>query len=451
MEDATMLTRTVLCLTLVMAAPAAARLYGASALEEYVAREDGGPSWEKRRTMDRGGASVHVLSLVSQTWRGHKWRHNLFVIRPQKIVRPHEALLMVAGGSNRPGFEGKIPKELDLLVGVSEAVGSCVALLTQVPNQPLFDRLFEDECIAYTFDKYLRTGDKTWPLLLPMVKSAVRAMDAVQAYLRETEKISVRRFFVTGASKRGWTTWLTAAVDTRVAGLAPMVIDVLNIPAQMAHQLRCWGKYSEQIGDYTKLGIQERMTGKGGPDLVRMVDPYFHRRRIVKPKLIIIGTNDRYWPVDAACLYFFDLSGPKYLLYVPNAGHSLNLTVVPHLTAFTSQVMAGKELPAFSWSFERAGSLVMGKIILGTPCEKIALWRAGAPTRDFRSARWAVADTFEGEKDGCYFVVDLEKGGSAWTAFYAALTFKNHLGKPFVVCTTVGVYAAGEDGKEKKD
>ena len=40
----------------------------------------------------------------------------------------------------------------------------------------------EDAIIAYTWDKYMRTGDERWPLRLPMTKSAVRGMDMDQAY-----------------------------------------------------------------------------------------------------------------------------------------------------------------------------------------------------------------------------------------------------------------------------
>src|SRR6185295_4925509 len=94
---------------------------------------------------------------------------------------------------------------------------------------------------------------------------------------------TIRRFVVTGASKRGWTTWLTAAVDSRVAGIMPVVFDNLNFAAQMPNQLRAWGRYSEQLGDYTERSLQALIGTERGRELVARVDPYAYREALARP------------------------------------------------------------------------------------------------------------------------------------------------------------------------
>src|SRR5262249_16831414 len=150
--------------------------------------------------------------------------------------------------------QGGTPRAAGNILGVelSKKVGAPIAFLYGIPKQPLFGGKSEDALIAETFVRYLETKDGSWPLLFPMVKSLIRAMDALQAFAKEEWKFEVRDFVVTGASKRGWTTWLTAATgDKRVKAIAPLVIDTLNMPAQMENQLKAFGKPSEMIKDYT--------------------------------------------------------------------------------------------------------------------------------------------------------------------------------------------------------
>ena len=93
--------------------------------------------------------------------------------------------------------------------------------------------------VAYTWRKFIdlkRAGDPNadmWPLRLPMVKAVVRAMDATEDFLSKCDECIKRpdkttSFITMGASKRGWTTWLTGAVDKRVIAMAPIVMDAAN-------------------------------------------------------------------------------------------------------------------------------------------------------------------------------------------------------------------------------
>src|SRR5690348_15601678 len=107
-----------------------------------------------------------------------------------------------------------------------------------------------------------------------MVKSAVRGMDTEEAFALKQFGVKIERFVVSGASKRGWTTWLTAAVDPRVKGIAPMVIDTLNMKAQTQWAEQMYGRQSEEIKDYVELHLTERLDDQATTQLRSWIDPY---------------------------------------------------------------------------------------------------------------------------------------------------------------------------------
>ena len=147
--------------------------------------------------------------------------------------------------------------------------------------------------------------------------------DAVQALARKEFNQNIERFVVSGASKRGWTTWLSAAVDPRVQAIAPRVIDMLNLKAQTQWAQKVYGAQSDRIRAYTELHLIERMDDPRMVELRGRVDPYSYRARYAMPKLLLLGTNDPYWTVDSVHNYWDDLSEPKLVFQTPNAGHDL--------------------------------------------------------------------------------------------------------------------------------
>ena len=103
---------------------------------------------------------------------------------------------------------------------LGQASGLPVAVLFQIPNQPIGGRE-EDDLIAHTFEQFFMTGDPTWPLLFPRVKSVIRTMDALEQSTKGADD-PLTKFVLTGASKRGWTAWLAGAIDDdRIGGYDP--------------------------------------------------------------------------------------------------------------------------------------------------------------------------------------------------------------------------------------
>lgn len=408
-----------------------------SLLVGYVSRDDGAFAWVREgKTETPLGATIHELRLTSQRWKGITWRHTLLVVQPSKVTS--DVAVLVIGGGNT---ESKGDTQTRLIATtIAAQIQAIVAVLFAVPNQPLFDGLTEDNLIAHTFVKVLETGDKEWACLLPMTKSAVKAMDAVQQFAEKELGIKVNGFVVTGASKRGWTTWLTAVADPkRVKGIAPIVYDNLNIPAQMRHQREVFGGFSEQIREYEERGLLDLVVGDGkAQELIKLVDPYFYRERLTMPKLIINGTNDRYWALDAANFYFYDLPGEKHILYVPNAGHGLEGgldRVLRTLTAFFNRVAGRIAFPKLQWQWKQEGNS-MTLVIRSEPKPKeVLIWTAKAPTKDFRDAKWS-SQTINAANSEFKFTLNPPEQGFA--AAFAELVYEIG-GQSFSLCTTVRI------------
>jgi PhoPQ-activated pathogenicity-related protein len=392
-------------------------------LPAYVAKADPSFVWQMKGKTDSPLGTVYDLHLVSQVWQGIKWEHGLQVYMPPDVT-PTEAMFLFNTGG-RPSAE-------NAAFGLSLAakMKAPVAFLYGIPNQPLFDGKKEDALIAETFVRYLATGDEDWPLLFPMVKSLVRAMDALEAFADEEWNHKVTGFVVSGASKRGWTSWLTAAADPRVKAVAPMVIDTLNFPEQLPHQLKSFGRYSEQIADYTSRGLVPLPDTDAARRLWRMTDPFTFRDKLTVPKFMVLGANDPYWTVDALNNYWDGLRGDKWVCYVPNAGHNLTQSLadgqkdrsraVDSLAAFARAQLHGLPLPRLQWTHDDADGRPR-VTVRATPAPAGArVWLVDAPTRDFRQARWTEQPA---AVSGTTISAAVEKPASGYRAFFAELDY----------------------------
>ncbi len=447
---------TSLCLAgfLLQATASDAREPLSGPLAEYVAAKDDSYGWVKRSSGSVLTCQYIELTLTSQTWRGIVWKHQLFLVKPAQVnPAARHGLLMIGGGNWKeeladPKTQLKLPGEAQLLAIVAEHLKMPVAILLHVPQQPIFDGKREDQIISYTFREFLKTGEPNWPLLEPMVKSAVKAMDATQEAFKQEWGLDVATFTITGASKRGWTTWLTGAVDDRAVAIAPMVIDMLNMSKHTKLQRASFGgEPSEQINDYK--GLDELIDTPRGQALRKIVDPWEYRERLTQPKLVILGTNDRYWPLDACNLYWDDLKGEKYLLYVPNNGHSLpdRSRVVGGLNALNQRMITGKPLPKLEWGFTAGDSDLQLNVVSDMRPSRVRAWSTTAATRDFRNSNWTSTDAAVAD---AAFTHKLPLPASGYGALFGEAVFHEGTEQEFSLSTNIRIVpnaAAAGGGK----
>lgn len=416
-------------------------------LAQYVNKPDPAYRWAHASTVTNSDWSIFTLELTSQVWQGIPWTHQIQVYLPRGVQPGGLMMLWNTGGSPSLG---------NMLFGleIARKIKLPCAFLYNIPNQPLLGNKREDALIAETFVRYLQTGDGDWPLLFPMVKSVVKGMDALQAFSREEWKQPLTGFILSGASKRGWTTWLTAAVDTRLVGIAPVVIDTLNMPIQMEHQKRCFGQYSRMIKDYTEAGLVPVPDTERARRLWQMVDPYLYREKYTMPKLILNGNNDPYWTVDALNLYWDGLPAKKCVVYVPNAGHDLRqkdqpaeqerLRSLNALAAFTRHLVLKKPMPEMTWKHEDVEGRARLTVTTSLQPRGARHWIAESTSRDFRNSKWAEQPV---QVNGKTVAGSVSRDDNNYKAFYAELDYEID-GIPYQLSTQIRVLEPRSRGGE---
>lgn len=420
--------------------PYARETQNPTALDRYVAKPDPNYAWKVVRTDKEAGVTSYTIDLTSQQWRTEKevdrpiWKHWLTVSVPDSVKYP-TAMLFIDGGSNRKddqprGADGEMKK-------LAVETNTVTASVFMIPNQPLvFADSFgwgrsEDAMIAYTWDKFYRTGEQEWPARLPMTKAVVRAMDTVQTFVASSEGggHTVKDFVVAGGSKRGWTTWTTAMTDTRVKAIVPCVIDLVNVVKSFRHHYQALGSWSVAIGDYQSLGILNWLDTPENEALMKIIDPIYHLDRLQMPKLVMNAGNDQFFVPDSSQFYWNELLGPKYLRYIPNVGHGLDRDeAYKSLASFYHSVVADLPIPGYSFAIADDGTITAkveaasnGKVIAPSA---VKLWQAHNPeARDFRGFKAAYKESPLEESAPGVYTAKVPPADKGFTAYFVELTF----------------------------
>jgi len=298
---------------------------GFTCLEEYVNKPDDAFTWSD--TGERigehglfGSWTGYVLNFTSQKWLDpslvsrSEWWHQLLVIVPKNVEVLDTSVLWISGGYNGEDDDEVAIDSFDVQFMADIAVTNkmTTAILYQVPNQPIVfaedilqDTRDEDAIIAFTWWHFLFDPDYNaeYLLRLPMTKAAVKAMDAIQLFLTDENapeeiqgtNLNPTKYFVGGASKRGWTTWTTATVDPRVIGIMPTIMDELNFVKNIKHHWQSYGGWTFLFEDYWKLNLTQHFDDPKMQEMFDIVDAYEYRENMLMPKLVICGANDEFF------------------------------------------------------------------------------------------------------------------------------------------------------------
>src|SRR5262245_44810591 len=98
----------------------------------YVQKEDASFSWKLKEKLETPDGTIYDLQLVSQTWQGIKWEHDLQVFLPKGVKPGGKMLLWNQGGKASVGSTA-------FGMQLAKKAQAPVALLFGIPNQPLLE------------------------------------------------------------------------------------------------------------------------------------------------------------------------------------------------------------------------------------------------------------------------------------------------------------------------
>jgi PhoPQ-activated pathogenicity-related protein len=262
--------------------------------------------------------------------------------------------------------------------------------------------------IAYTWDHFLNDPSQPeWLVRFPMVKASVRAMDAVTEFMAQSDlvkskNVAIENFFVSGASKRGWTTWLVGAVDKRASFIIPIVLDAINFIQFSHHQWKSYGGWTFALSDYTDMNIMSRIDDPNMLLLAEQEDPYYFKERLTMPKLVVNAVLDEFQQPDDTHYWWSEMPEPKHFIMTPNAEHSMAtgiLEAVPAISAWMQYHLRGDVVPSFTWEINNSTGEIVATLDNHGIVHEASMWAAtscgtnvgnavndGGSRRDFRVA-----------------------------------------------------------------
>ena len=364
-----------------------------SSMEDYISSTKNEFSYEIDDIIYEEEWTGFHIKMISGEWLDKKkvedveWSHYVDIVIPKETQTETGIMFIDSGVTDETYFR------LDSIsLDYALKTKSIIVNIHNIPAQPINflasdqESFYEDDLIAYSWSQFLERGAKKedieWLPRLPMTRAVVRSMDLAQEIALQNNK-ELSDFVVSGASKRGWTAWTTAAVDDRVVGVVPMVIDMLNLVPSFENHYRSYGEFSPAVQDYVNYNIQDWMGTDEFKVLMSYIEPYSFLEKFTMPKYIINAGSDEFFSTDSWRFYYDELPENKLIRYVPNANHSLNGRYLnKDLISFFYRIVNNIDLPDLNWELIDDNL----EVFLDYDGEySVSIWRAfNKEGRDFR-------------------------------------------------------------------
>ncbi|HFK2919977.1 TPA: PhoPQ-activated protein PqaA family protein [Stenotrophomonas maltophilia] len=392
------------------------------------------------------GGERRTYQLRSQRWPdpidGDAWMHRVEVLVPD-MPQPGPALLVVNNGVAFEGGDRPVGPPNDFSPQVLEelvrSLGMAVVSIADVPPQAMTlpgdsQARTEDDLVGASWRRFLDapSAHGQWPLHVPMAESAIRAMDLADRELPAAMRSS---YVATGASKRGWTTWLLPLVDDRISHIVPFVID-MNWQSFAPHIRRAYGgRWPIALTPYVQHGVTDEIGGLAFAQLMQVVDPYTYlqgprRERLGLPKFLVNASGDDFFAPDGANYYLSELPGPTALRMAPNSDHvGIRNFMAETLQPVLKRWRSGRAVPQLRSRWDDKASAIDLTLDGGERPLSAKLWQAHNPSgRDFRKACGIVYHAEEiplGGSSAQRIPVKAQEEG--WTASFVELRFADGL------------------------
>ena len=332
-----------------------------TSMSDYIESTKNEFSYDIQEVIYEENWTGYHIKMISGEWLDSKkvdqveWWHYVDIIIPKQTTSS-TGIMFIDGGEKSDDYFRLDAQSIENAIKTE----SVIVNVSNIPFQPLNflsseqDSFEEDDLIAFAWNKFLKQGakqkDVEWLPRFPMTRAIVRAMDLAQEIVLQND-IVVKDFVVSGASKRGWTAWTTAAVDSRVKAVVPMVIDMLNLVPSFENHYRSYGEFSPAVQEYVNYNIQDWLGTEEFKVLMSYIEPFSFIDKFTMPKYIINAGSDEFFSTDSWRFYYDKLPGEKIIRYVPNKNHSLDgRYLTEDLVSYFYRVINDIEIPSLSWN-----------------------------------------------------------------------------------------------------